>query len=69
MIVDGQWIDDEEWLEQQAQAVYEAIQKVNAAVESGKLGERERYMFQRYIQYHASFYTPEEFWKSSSAYC
>lgn len=69
MIIDGQWIDDEEWLEQQALLVYNAIQNVKAAVKSGDLPEYKQQVFDKYINYYATFRAPEDFWNSSSAIC
>lgn len=69
MIVDDKWIDDEEWLEQQSLAVYEAIQNVQSAVESGDLSQYRADIFRKYVEYYAEFRSPDQFWNSSSAYC
>ena len=69
MLVDGEWINDEEWLTQRLEVVHNTLTEIKNAIESGDIDQIDAYKFRKYMDYYSGDKTPSEFWNSSSAQC
>lgn len=70
MIVNDQWIDDEDWLVDKLTQIKVLYDEIKEKIESGEIYERDAKHILRYISnLEWEERSPDEYWKSSSYYC
>lgn len=70
MIIDGQWVDADEWLIDKLNQIKVVYDEINQKISEGELTENEALIAMRYIRDLKWIdKSPEEYWQSSSYYC
>ena len=70
MIIDGRWVDADEWLIDKLNQIKVVYDEINQKISEGELTENEARNALRYIRdLEWIGKSPEEYWQSSSYYC
>lgn len=70
MIIDGRWVDADEWLIDKLNQIKVVYDEINQKISEGELTEYEARNALRYIRdLEWIGKSPEEYWQSSSYYC
>lgn len=70
MIVNGEWIDSDDWLIEKLRIIRQTYNEISDAVASGDISEDEARNAFRYIEaMEWNDKSPDEYWQSSSYNC
>lgn len=70
MIVNGEWIDSDDWLIEKLRIIRQTYDEISDAVASGDISEHEARNAFRYIEaMELNDKSPDKYWQSSSYNC